>query len=215
MSNPESFIDEVTEEVRRDKLFGYFRRYGWIAVLAVVMVVGGAAYNEWQKARHQAESEAFGDAVLAALDAPDGAARIAGLQAISSSGPRAGVLGLMIASDPVAEKAATLAALDAVAADATLPTSYRDLATLRHVIVAGSDMTVAERRALLDPIAAPGRPFRPLALEQLALLMLEEGQVEVAIKALQDLGQMQESPPGQRRRIEQLTVALGAAPAAE
>ena len=31
MSNPDSFIEEVTEEVRRDKLFALFRKYGWIA----------------------------------------------------------------------------------------------------------------------------------------------------------------------------------------
>ena len=34
MSNPDSFIDEVTEEVRRDRLFAVFRKYGWIGVLA-------------------------------------------------------------------------------------------------------------------------------------------------------------------------------------
>ena len=42
MSDSDSFIDEVTEEVRRDRLFGYFRRYGWIAAVVIVVVVGGA-----------------------------------------------------------------------------------------------------------------------------------------------------------------------------
>ena len=50
MSNPASFIDEVTEEVRRDRLFAAFRKYGWIGLLLVILVVGGAAYNEWSKA---------------------------------------------------------------------------------------------------------------------------------------------------------------------
>ena len=68
MSNPDSFIDEVTEEVRRDRLFAMFRKYGWIGILAVVVVVGGAAWNEWQKARAEARAEAFGDALLDAFD---------------------------------------------------------------------------------------------------------------------------------------------------
>ena len=51
MSNPESFIEEVTEEVRRDRLFGLFRKYGWIAVLVILGIVGGSAWNEWQKAQ--------------------------------------------------------------------------------------------------------------------------------------------------------------------
>ena len=45
MSNSETFIDEVTEEVRKDQLFGYIRKYGWIAVLAVLAIVGGTAFS--------------------------------------------------------------------------------------------------------------------------------------------------------------------------
>ena len=37
VSNPESFIQEVTEEVRRDRLYSYFRKYGWIPALIVVV----------------------------------------------------------------------------------------------------------------------------------------------------------------------------------
>ncbi|KKK62940.1 hypothetical protein LCGC14_2999320, partial [marine sediment metagenome] len=75
MSNTDSFIDEVTEEVRRERLFGFLRRYGWIAVLAVVLIVGGAAYNEWRNASERAEAQAFGDALLAALEADSPEAR--------------------------------------------------------------------------------------------------------------------------------------------
>ena len=55
MSESESFINEVTEEVRRDRLFRLARRYGWIAVVAVLVIVGAAAVNEWRKA--QADKE--------------------------------------------------------------------------------------------------------------------------------------------------------------
>ena len=41
MSNPDSFIDEVTEEVRRDRLFAIFRKYGWIGAVLVALIVGG------------------------------------------------------------------------------------------------------------------------------------------------------------------------------
>ena len=44
MSETDSFIDEVTEEVRRDKLFALFRKYGWIGIAAVLLIVGGAAW---------------------------------------------------------------------------------------------------------------------------------------------------------------------------
>ena len=213
MSNPESFIDEVTEEVRRDKLFGYFRRYGWIGIVAVLLIVGGAAYREYQIAAKQAESEAFGDAVLNALDQDDAAARSTALAAVQAPGQRLALLNLLQSTDPETDKAATLAALSAVADDATLPASYRDLAVLRRVIVAGTDLPAADRRALLDPIAAPGRPYRTLALEQLALLSVETGDPAAAITALEALRQDQEATPGLRRRAEQVIVALGGKPA--
>ena len=213
MSNPESFIDEVTEEVRRDKLFGYIRRWGWIGIVAVLMLVGGAAYREYQLAAKQAESQAFGDAVLDALDQDDPAARATALAAVEAPGQRRALLGLLQSSDPETDKAATLAALTLVADDATLPASYRDLAVLRRVIVAGADLPAADRRAQLDPIAAPGRPYRTLALEQMALLSVETGDTAAAITALEALRQDQEATPGLRRRAEQVIVALGGTPA--
>jgi hypothetical protein len=213
VSNPESFIDEVTEEVRRDKLFGYIRRYGWIGIVAVLMLVGGAAYREYQLAAKQAESQAFGDAVLDALDQDDPAARATALAAVEAPGQRRALLGLLQSSDPETDKAATLAALALVADDATLPASYRDLAVLRRVIVAGADLPAADRRALLDPIAAPGRPYRTLALEQMALLSVETGDTAAAITTLEALRQDQEATPGLRRRAEQVIVALGGTPA--
>jgi hypothetical protein len=213
VSNPESFINEVTEEVRRDKLFGYFRRYGWIGIVAVLLIVGAAAYREYQIAAKLAESKAFGDALLDALDQDDAAARSTALAAVQAPGQRQALLNLLQSTDPETDKAATLAALTAVADDATLPASYRDLAVLRRVIVAGTDLPAADRRALLDPIAAPGRPYRPLALEQLALLSVETGETAAAITALEALRQDQEATPGLRRRVEQVIVALGGKPA--
>jgi len=49
MSDTDSFIDEVTEEVRRDQLYGYLRKYGWIAAVVILAIVCGAAWNEYRK----------------------------------------------------------------------------------------------------------------------------------------------------------------------
>lgn len=209
MSNPDSFIDEVTEEVRRDRLYAVFRRYGWIAVVLVALTVGGAAWTEWSKAQARAQAQVFGDAVLGALDANDPGARRAALEKVAATGEQTAVLNLLIASDPSENRDATLAALDKAAADASLPQIYRDLATLRRVIVAGADMPAAERKAALDAIAPPGRAFRTLALEQMAYLMVEAGESEDAIAAFRALTEDQEAPDGLRERASQMIMALG------
>lgn len=209
MSNPDSFIDEVTEEVRRDKLYALFRKYGWIGVVLVLAVVGGAGWTEWRKAQDAARAEAFGDAVLEALDLGAPAERSAALAGVQTDGEQTAILKLLLASDPVEDRAGALAALEALANDATQPASYRDLAVLRRVVIAGADLPLADRRAALDPIAAPGRPYRTMALEQLAYLLVEEGKTEEAIAQFTALLSDQESPSGVRGRAEQMIVALG------
>lgn len=212
MSNPDSFIDEVTEAVRRDQLFAAFKRYGWIGAMLVVFVVGGAAYNEWSKSRAASRAEAFGDAMMDAMDIGDPADRAAAIVAIPADGGQLALRALMVANDATTDKAAALSALDGVVADTAQPQLYRDLASLRRVMLAGADVPVADRRAALEAISAPGRPFRPLAQEQLAYISIEEGKTDDAIAALTALMQDQEATAGLRSRAGQMITALGGTP---
>ncbi|HEY6918030.1 MAG TPA: tetratricopeptide repeat protein, partial [Tabrizicola sp.] len=209
MSNPDSFIDEVTEEVRRDRLFRLFRKYGWIGLVVILGLVGGTAWTEWSKSREAARAQAFGDSLIDALDMGTPEERREALAALPADGGQTAILQLILASDPNGDKAATLAALDKVAADTTLAVAYRDLATLRRVLVAGPDQPVADRRTALQAIAAPGRPYRVLAEEQLAYLLVEEGKRDEAIAAMTALLQDQEASAALRNRLSQVVTALG------
>lgn len=209
MSNPDSFIEEVTEEVRRDRLYQAFRKYGWIGILAVLAVVGGSAWNEWSKSRAEARAQAFGDALSDALDQGTPDERSAALAAIPADGTQTALIGLVLSSDAQGSREANLAALDKVAADATLSPAYRDLAVLRRVLLAGTDSPLADRRAALEGIAVAGRPYRTLAEEQLAYLLVEEGKTDEAIAAMITLLQDQEASGGLRARLTQMVKVLG------
>ncbi len=154
MTNHDSFIDEVTEEVRRDRLFRLFRRYGWIAVLAVVLIVAGAAVNEWRKSQARQAAQAEGDAVLAALDRETPAARAQALEGIDASGDVAAVLALLAAAETAQGdgRAAALDRLDRVAAQDGLDAELRDLAALKSVILRGTALPPQERIARLEPL---------------------------------------------------------------
>ena len=209
MSNTDSFVDEVTDAVRRDRLFAIFRKYAWVGVLVIVGIVGGAAWNEWQKAKAASRAEAFGNAVIDANDLGAPEDRAAALAAAPADGEQAAIRQLLLAADPVTDRVGTLAALDALMADTTQPQIYRDLALLRRVGVADVEMPLADRRAALQSIAVAGRPFRPMAEEQLAYLLIEEGNTAEALVALTALVQDQDSPSGLRQRVAQMIVALG------
>jgi hypothetical protein len=61
VSDNESFIDEVTEEVRRDKLYGVMRRYGWIAILVIVAIVLGSVFREVKTSKQLSNAQKLGD----------------------------------------------------------------------------------------------------------------------------------------------------------
>ena len=210
MSNPDSFLNEVTEELRRDRMMGYLRKYGWIAVLAVLLIVGGTGWNEWRKATDRANAEAFGDAVLAALENNDPSARVNALAQIETTGAQAGMIQLLSAGELIeTDRAAALAALSAASEDSALPEAYRQLAALKRVIAGGSDIPIEEREMLLAGLSQPGQPLRPMALEQTALLQLEQGNTETAIEIMTDLLSQSDVSDTLRRRVTQLVVALG------
>lgn len=211
MSNSESFINEVTEEVRKEQLFGYLRRYGWIAVLVVLVVVGGTAFTEYRKAQSEAAAEATGDAVLAALEIDDDADRAAALAAIEAEGPSGAIVGLLAAANlaETDDRAAAAAALESVALDQDTPQVYRDLAALKSVMVQGDALPIEDRRAILSGLAAPGAPFRLVAQEQLALLAVEAGDTQAALEQFAAIGQDAEVTRGLRERAFSMIVALG------
>jgi len=129
-SNPDTFIDEVTEAVRRDRLYGLLKKYGWIGVLAVLVIVGGTAWIEFAASRHESRSAAFGDAVIAAMGLSDPAERAAALARIEpSTGDQAALQVLFSASTP-----ADADRLAALYADTKLPPAYRHLAQFRRLL---------------------------------------------------------------------------------
>ncbi|MBK5945931.1 hypothetical protein CCR83_05555 [Rhodobacter veldkampii DSM 11550] len=213
MSETDSFIEEVTEEVRRDRLFKLMRRYGWVGILAMLGIVGGAAYNEWQKARATASAQAFGDAVMAAMEAED---RRAALAAVAGTAPQNALRQFLLAAEAAeaGDAAGARDMLEALAADPALPESLRALARIKAAILAGPDMAPAERDATLAALAAPGAPFRLLALEQQALALLDAGRRDEAIVLSRQILNEAELTPGLRRRATELIVTLGGDPAA-
>lgn len=210
MSNPESFIEEVSEEVRRDRLYGALRKYGWIGILAVILIVGGAAFNEWRKAQNRAAAEAYGDALYSALESASTESRLAALETIVPP-ESANALNALIFATEVQGRSdeEAVAALQALIVQPDTPEIYRDLARLRMVMSGAEVLDTGERRAALDALIQGSGPFRLLALEQRALIEAESGQTDAAVATLQELMAAAGATEGMRTRALQMIVALG------
>ncbi|WP_170382668.1 hypothetical protein [Ruegeria atlantica] len=215
MSDVDSFIDEVTEEVRRDRLFLLLRRWGWVGVLAVVLIVGGAAFNEVRKARITGQAQDLGDAILSALSQNDSADRVASLEGIEAATPGGdAVLNMLLASSQTeaGSRDEAVASLNAVAVQGELPEIYRAIASFKALLLQADTMPAADRRQQFEALATPGAPLRLLAEEQLALIDISEGNVDAALDRLQAMRQDAEIGVDLQQRVAQLIVALGGEP---
>lgn len=215
MSDTDSFIDEVTEEVRRDRLFGLLKRYGWIAVLIIVGIVGGAAFNEYRKAQTRAAAEALGDAMIAALarNGPAGRAEALAQVEAGSAGGAAILRFLEAATQAEAgQTEAAAASLAEIARNGEVPEIYRQIATFKSLTLQANVLPVADRRLQFEALAQPGAPLRLLAEEQLALIDIADGQTDAALQRLQAILQDAETGPDLQQRALQVIVALGGTP---
>jgi len=209
----DSFIDEVTEDLRRDRLFALFRRYGWIALLVILGIVGGAAWREWSRNQADTRAESWGDALTAAREAEDPVAALSAVDPAGSAGRKA--LSEMLAAEAevqagLPQKAA--ARLKAVAETLRDDPVLHDLALLKAVMAAGSGMDVAERDRLLADLSKPGAPFELLALEQKAVALIGAGRKDDAVMLIRQIQKKDGLSESLRLRLSEMMITLGAEP---
>lgn len=215
MSDTDSFIEEVNEEVRRDQLYQALRRYGWIAVLVIVLIVGGAAWSEYSKAQARAEAEALGDSMLAALAVNESEGRATAMAAIEPGSAASGaVLALLTASEQVGagDTGAAVQTLDTLAINGEVPEIYRQIAQFKSLTLQTGTTPASERRQGFEAMAQAGTPLRLLASEQLALIDIETGDADAAIARYQSILEDAETTSDLQQRALQVIVALGGEP---
>lgn len=215
MSDTDSFIEEVTEEVRRDRLYGYVRRYGWIAVLVIVLAVGGAAWNEYRKSQARASAQALGDSLLSVVETDDLDARTQALSNVTTDAPGARALVELMRGASYAEAeqpGPAQSAFEEVAANPDAPMIYRQIAGFKALVLQVGETPTAELRPQFEAMAQPGAILRLLAEEQLALLDILDSNPEAAIERLQQMLNDAEVTPDLQQRAVQVIVALGGSP---
>lgn len=209
MANTDSFIDEVSEEVRRDRLYALMRRWGWVPILVVLAIVGGAAYLEWQSAQQRSQAESFGDALLTALDADDTEGRIAALEEVDVPSAEAGIILALLTAGEAAngdDRVDAAARLRAAADAPGVARRYVDLALLKAEML--DPAPEAEARIVLEALAAPGAPYSALAEEQLALMEVRAGDLDAGLDRLRAIERSAAATAGLQQRAAQLIVAL-------
>ena len=137
MSDTDSFLQEVSEELRRDKLYRNIRKYGWVAILLVIVIVGAATYREYLKSQAETEAELFGTSIIDALNEKNVADRIAKLQKINAPGENAkAIVAMLLSAEATGNETATLEMSDFsdVAESLSIDAHYRDLLNFKILL---------------------------------------------------------------------------------
>jgi len=137
------------------------------------------------------------------------AAKLADLS--ETSGDAAPLLNLqraaLLADDGKIEESAKI--LQEMATTPGTPLLYQELATLKRVILLGNTLDSEARHNAIDALMRTGGAFRPAAMEQKALALVDDGDKEKAIGYLTSLLVEPEVTAAMRARVEQTLVVLG------
>ena len=215
MSDTDSFLQEVSEELRRDKLYRNIRKYGWVAILLVVLIVGAATYREYLKSQAETEAELFGTSIIDALNEKNVADRIAKLQKINAPGENAkAIVAMLLSAEATGNETKNfdMSTLSDVTEKLSIDAHYRDLLNFKILLGSSEIMDIDERVKAFEGLSTPGNPFRLLAEEQIALIELELGNTDNAIQKISQILLDAELTAGLRNRATQMLIALGKDP---
>jgi hypothetical protein len=212
----EQFFEEVSEELKQDRYAALWKRYGrYFVALAVVVVLGVAGYQYWQREQikaREAASERFAAALAlaregktkeaiaaftgVAQDAPKGYAALARLQQAAQ---------LLKAGD----KAGAMLAFEQLANDSSVDPMFRDVAVIQWAYHGLDDADPAKMSERLKSVTTQNNPWRHMALELSALYAERAGRRTDAIQILTDLEKDTSAPQGVRGRAKELLAILG------
>ncbi len=212
----ETFYREVDEELRREQMTHAWRRYGPLAVVAVILLlaaIGGWIWWEQQKAVKAGEqgetlNAVFDDVQAGKLDSVT--PRLDQLAKDGAPGYRAAAL--LTKADlaiQTGNDSAAIAAFKTIAADESLAQPYRDLALARQTALEFDTLAPAAVIARLKPLAVAGNPWFGSAGEMVALAHIKAGQPKLAAPLFAAMAKDQGVPQSIRSRAVQMAGALG------
>ncbi|MEO1600941.1 MAG: hypothetical protein AAFU49_10805 [Pseudomonadota bacterium] len=207
MSETDSFIREVSEEVQQDRMFALWKRYGPYVIGGITAIVAASAALNWLAWQEREAAAARGGAFLSAEPTVEG--RSALVEALE--GPAVPVAQLQLAAIQ-ADNGETDAAIETyrqVAATPGLKRAYSDLAALHAARLEAPTLAPDAAEALLAPMLEENAPYRLLALELRAVLRLNANNQDAARADLETILADPGLTRGLNARAQQLLAILG------
>jgi len=212
----DTFVREVDENLRRDRLSDFARKHGAWLVAAVVLFLAASGgwiywqYRQQQEAERQVEQLAQVYTSIAGGNLSGASQQLDALGTDGRKAVRASALFMRaaIAIEQNDQKLA-IATFQKIAADESLPKPYRDLALIRQTAIEFDRLKPQDVVSRLEPLAKPGTPCFGSAGEMTAVALIKQGKKREAGQLYAAIAKDRTVPDAIRARAVQIASSLG------
>ena len=212
----DTFIKEVEENLRRDRMQDFFKTYGkWVALGVVLFLAAVGGWIYWQEQRKREASEQSEQLHSLLTDLAAGRTqtvpqRVAQLETSHSDVVRASA---MLTDAAVAleqnNRSAAIAKYRELAGDKDIAEPFRDVATVRLTALEFDTIKPEEVITRLQPMAKAGHPWFGSAGEMTALALMKQNKNAEAGRLFAAIAADQQVPSSIRSRAVQVAGTLG------
>ncbi len=212
----DTFVREVDEELRRDRVSSFMTRYGWYIIGGVVLVLAAIGGWIWWQHRQSVEAGQQSEKLIRVVDqieknnAKGAAAEIDELAASDRQGYRLAALfaraNAQISTNSIP---AAIETLKSIASDGDAPQPYRDAALIRQTQLEMDNLPPDQLVQRMQPLAQPGNAFHGSAGEMLAVGLIRQQKLQEAGRVFEAVAKDKSVPETIRARAIQLASSLG------
>jgi len=212
----ETFLREVDENLRRDRIRAAAKKNAKWAIAALVLFLAGAGGLIWWQ-QHQIKRSETQVEQLADIYKNVGEGLVGNapqqLDELSKSGSKAVRGSAEFTAAAVAiqqgDNKTAVAKYREIAGDRSLPKPYRDAALIRQTALEFDQIRPDEVIARLAPLTKPGEPWFGTAAEVTGLALIKQGKKEEAGRLFAAIAKDKNAPQPIRERAMQVAASLG------
>jgi hypothetical protein len=212
----DTFVREVDENLRRDRIRDFFIDYKFWLIGALILFLVASGGMIWFQQHREKLAEQHVEQ-LAQIYKDIGTGKTANvaqqLDELSNSGSKAVRATALFTRAAFAiqqsDQKLAIATYKTIAEDGSLPKSYRDAALIRQTALEFDQLTPDQIITRLQPLAKPESPWFGSAGEMTALALIKQGKTKEAGQLFAAIAKTKDVPQSLRDRSVQIAGSLG------